>query len=382
MKKPDLYAQDGVNVQVGDDFSAHAGRVCRDSFGNSVFVQVNDPSGYFRGSRSLRLHSLPPNYELGMTSDGNGTKVVLNAAAEMYREAAYDLLAMSSTDLVREGGIGLAFNNVLDTSTLGDVGTPTHQAFIELINGLGTAAAEIGVVLFRGETAELGPCVSSENPESGVKFNWSGTMLGAIDNRRRITGENVSAGMVIIALRECGFRANGISSVRKALAMRFGVEWWANPEAQEYIKMAAEPSKLYDPFLNYLNGWYYSKFERPITAHSIIHLSGGALEGKLGNDLLFRLGLSAELDNLCEPPEIMRLCADWRGMDDEDCYKTWNGGQGALVIVSPEDVTFFLREAERYEIAARVCGQITKEDEPRIRLQSKFSGAEIIYSPS
>lgn len=381
--KPDLYAQDGVNVGAGDEFSAHAGQVCKGSFDNSAFVEVDDPSGgYFRGSRSFQLHGLPASFRLSMTSDGNGTKVILNAAAEMYRQAARDLLAMSGTDLTREGGIGLVFNNVLDVSTLGDPGTPTHQAFIELVDGLGEAAAELSVVLFRGETAELGVCVSSENPESGVKFNWSGTMLGAIDPRRRITGGNIAPGMAIIALRERGFRANGISSVRKALALHFGEEWWNNPEAMEYIKMAAEPSVLYDQLLQHLNGWYTGEFEQIITAHSIIHLSGGAFEGKLGKDILFPRGLSAELDNLWEPPEIMQLCAEWRGMDDEGCYKTWNGGQGALVVISPDDSDFFLRESERFGIEAQVCGEITERDEPIVRIQSRFSGAEITYSPN
>lgn len=100
--KPDLYAEDGVNVYAGDEFSAHAGRVCKESFDNSAFVEVDDPSGgYFRGSRSFQLHGLPTSFRLSMTSDGNGTKVILNAAAGMYRQAALDLLAMSGTDLTR-----------------------------------------------------------------------------------------------------------------------------------------------------------------------------------------------------------------------------------------------------------------------------------------
>lgn len=379
----DLYRIDGVNVAAGDDFSALAGQVCHDSFNNSPYVRVRDLSnGYFRGVRSFRFHHLPRGYEFDMASDGNGTKPVLSAAAEMYRQAAYDLLAMCGMDLTRNGGMGLIFNNVLDVSSLGEPGTEVNDAFIELITGLGEAAKKLNVVLFRGETAELGVCINSENPKAGVKFSWSGSMLGVYDKRRMITGNTLAPGMCVIALRERGFRANGISSVRKALAMCFGPEWWNNPEAEKYIRMAAEPSVLYDLLFHRLNGWYYDDFSRPITVHSIVHLSGGAFEGKLGHDILFPRGLSADLDDLWEPPEIMRLCADWRGMDDEGAYKTWNGGQGALAVVWPGEASFFVKEAKKQGIEANICGKIEKRDQPRIRIQSGFtSGREIIYRP-
>ena len=379
----DLYKVDGVNVAAGDDFSALAGKVCRDSYKNSPYVRVRDLSkGYFRGVRSFSFCHLPRGYRFDMASDGSGTKVVLSAAAKMYRQAACDLLAMCGMDLTRNGGMGLVFNNVLDVSSLGEPGTEVNDAFIELITGLGEAANKLNVVLFRGETAELGVCISSENLTAGVKFNWSGSMLGVYDRRRMITGDTLAPGMVIIALRERGFRANGISSVRKALAMRFGAEWWNNPEAAWNIKLAAEPSMLYDPLFHHLNGWYDDDFIRPITVHGIVHLSGGAFEGKLGHDILFPRGLSADLDDLWEPPKIMRLCAEWRDMDDEGAYKTWNGGQGALAVVSIDDSYYFVREAERHGIEAKVCGRIEKRDDPRIRIQSQFTpDHEIIYRP-
>jgi len=43
--------------------------------------------------------------------------------------------------------------------------------------------------------------------------------------------------------------------------------------------------------------------------------------------------LSAELFDLFTPPDIMLKCAKWREFSDEECYSTWNGGQGAIVVV-------------------------------------------------
>ena len=382
MSKTDLYAQDGVNVQAGDEFSAIAGRVCRDSFKNSSHVVVHDMSdGYFRGVRGFRFRKLPKGYIFDMTSDGNGTKVILNAAAENFEDAPYDLLAMNEMDITRNGGLGLVFNNVLDVASLDGSGSFTRAAFIRLITGLGRVAKKMGIVRFRGETAELGKCVSSENQKSGVKFNWSGSMLGVYHKSKMITGNTLAPGMIVIALKENGFRANGISSVRKALAMKFGDEWWNGETAVPYIRAAAVPSVLYDPFLQWINGWHSDDFEQRIKVHALIHLSGGAFEGKLGHDVLFPRGLSADLYDLWTPPEIMARCQEWRGMDDEGAYKTWNGGQGALAIVSPEDALDFISYADGYDLTAKVCGEIQKLDDSRIRIQSKFNlGYEIIYA--
>lgn len=376
-----LYKQDGVDVASGDAFSAHAGKVCHDSWDNCPYVKVRDLSrGYFRGVRGFSFHHLPRGYCLDIGSDGNGTKVVLTAAAGLYRYAACDLLAMCGMDQIRFGGYGAVFTNVLDVKKLDEPGTPRHQAFVELIEGLGDVARKLRVVLFRGETAELPVCVTSENPDADVQFNWSGSMLGIYDRRRMITGDSIAPGMLIVALREKGFRANGISSVRKALAMRFGHKWWANPDAADSIRAAAEPSVLYDRFLQQLNGWYSEGFRQMVKVHGIVHLSGGAFKGKLGHDILFPRGLSAELDHLCPPPQIMRNCAEWRGMDDESVHDTWNGGQGALLIVSADDLSFVLDEAEDWGVSAQVCGKVVKRDEPIVRIQSQFTpGKEITY---
>jgi len=377
----DIYKQDGVNVAEGDNFSAYAGRICVESFGNSPFVEVLDMSaGYFRGVRGFRFKNLPPGYIFDMTSDGNGTKVIVSDAALRHSWAGYDLLAMSCGDITRNGGLPLIFNNVLDVSSLGDVHSDTGEAARELIRGLGHAAYQEKIVLFRGETAELGVCVGSDNISSAIHFNWSGSALGVYHPDKMITGEDVVVGDKIIALKENGFRANGISSVRKAFSMKYGLNWHVTPAAREYIIKAAEPSVLYDPFLTWVNGWYTPDCKPNIRFKKIIHVTGGAFEGKLGHDFLFKKGLSADLPDLFHPVGIMEICRNWRDMTDEDCYKTWNCGQGLLIVVSPEDVSDTIKMASEFDIPARVCGEVFKRDKPIIQLNSKFSGKTIVFS--
>jgi phosphoribosylaminoimidazole (AIR) synthetase len=173
------------------------------------------------------------------------------------------------------------------------------------------------------------------------------------------------------------FRSNGISSLRKALAMKYGPQWWNNPEAMEDIIAAAEGSAQYDRFLNSLQGWFNPpSFKSIMDLHLIVHLSGGAFKSKLADDILKKTGLSAEITDLFPPAPIMKKCAGWRGMDSEECYETWNGGQGALAVIDPQYEEYFIGLAKNFGIRAKKAGIITEKKEYSVRIRSMFDEKE------
>lgn len=379
----DKYKEDGVDIGAGDAFSAYVKELAEQTWRGSRFVEVADLSrGNFRGPRGYTLKNLPPGCLETGVMDGIGTKVVIIDAAGNFSDAASNLIAMTAMDITRYGGLPLIFLNIFDVSSLGEIGSERFEACKQIMWGLWCQATEKGFVILNGETAELGLCVGSENPDARVMFNWGGCMLGVYHPDKMILGDTLRPGQVIIALRD-DFRSNGISSVRKALTIKYGAEWWENPEATVDILAAASPSVVYDRFLNYLNGWYNEKEDQlkpVIKMHLIVHLSGGAFESKLGNDVLKRLCLSAELFDLFEPPEIMQKCAEWRGMSPEECYRTWNGGQGALVVVDRENVNEFIHSAEKQlRIEAKVVGKITEQKAHTVAIRSQFGDGEMIY---
>ncbi|MEO8637551.1 MAG: AIR synthase-related protein [Candidatus Taylorbacteria bacterium] len=377
--RPDLYAVDGVNIKAGDSFSAICGEICRSTYELSPWVTVEDMSqGHFRGPRGFRFKSDGTTFQMG-AADGIGTKVILIDSAGVHLEGAANLIAMTFGDITRYGGLPLVFMNVLDASSIGELVTKRFSSFVHLMKGLGDLAHVHKFVLLGGETAELGVCVGSENPEATTKFNWAGFALGIGRQDRMITGEGLRPGQIVIALREHGFRSNGISAVRKALALKFGHEWYYNGEASKAINAAAAPSIIYDTFLATANGW--DKWGRYIPMHYIAHLSGGAIQSKFGEDGLFPRGLSADLPKLWTPPRIMRDCARWRGFNDEDCYTTWNGGQGALVVVDEKDQHRFIALAKGFGIGAKPAGTIVRRRKPSIRIKSQFTGKTFELNP-
>lgn len=380
--KKKISSQDGVDVEEEASFSSFAGSICKQSYKNSSFVEVHDFSGgQFRGPRPFIFKNLPEGYFIEASTDGIGTKGILIDAAKTHHLAAYDIIAMTASDITRFGGIPLVFLNVFDTTSIGNEGDEVSKAYKSAIEGLGRVAGEEKIVILKGETAQMGDALGSEITDSKTKLNWSGTMIGAYHKDKMITGDSLAPGQTIIALKENGFRCNGISSVRGALRKKFGKEWWKNPEAEESIKEAATPSILYDTFVNTLHGWFDKNFKPEVKIHAVVHLSGGALKEKLAKDILFPRGLSAKLTDLWEPPKIMRECAEWREVSDEEFYEVWNGGQGMLLVVDEKDADYCIKRAADFKTQAKVAGKITKENKSTVSIISKLTaGKKIVYT--
>ena len=381
MRMKNKYASDGVDVEEESLFSQYASFICKASYKNSPYVKVQDFSqGNFRGPRPFIIKGLPDGFSIEASTDGIGTKGVIIDAAKSYIDAAYDIIGMTASDITRFGGLPLVFVNVLDIVSVGKDGDKVNGIYKKVLKGLGIVAQKSNIVILKGETAQMGICLGSEISDSKTKLNWSGTMIGAYHEDKMITGNTITPGQVLIALKENGFRCNGISSLRKSLALKFGQEWWNNPKAKGSIKEAAVPSVLYDTYLATLNGWFANDFKEEIKIHGIAHLSGGAIKEKLAKDILFPRGLSAVIDDLWDPPAIMRKCAEWRGLSDEEFYEVWNGGQGMLLIVDKKDADYCIKRAKRFLIKAKMVGYITKDKNQNVKIVSKLTnGKEVLY---
>ena len=381
------YAQDGVNISVGDQFSRFAASECKKTWQNSPHVEIYDMApDNFRGPRAFRFKNLPDDVYLDVAPDGIGTKVVIISEAFSHFQAGRNLMAMTFGDLSRWGGKAYILTNVLDVAALGTLDSKTYFAYCNAMRGLVQAAHDQHAVLYRGETAELGVCVGSENPDAVTRFNWAGFAIGLYRKESMITGEKLRKGQSIVALKERGFRSNGLSSVRAALREEFGRgydgKWWLNPAAAESIHAAAEPSALYDLFLTTANGWSAPDFKPLIPVTCIAHLSGGAIPSKFADDILFPLGLSAELDDLWEPPYIVKMCGKWRGYSNFDFYRFWCGGQGVLAVMEDQLVEPFIALAAGYGIEAKRCGRILAEQgTPTLTIKSKYQPGLLEYTP-
>ena len=134
------------------------------------------------------------------------------------------------------------------------------------------------------------------------------------------------------------------------------------------------PSKIYSRAVVSMHGGFKTKGSCKI--NGVSHITGGGVPGKLGR-VLRASGFGADLDNLFEPCKIMKYCQKVGNVDAKEAYRTWNMGQGLLVI-SPEPEKVIL-EAKKFGIDAQICGKVVKKKGIRILSRGVGGEKELIF---
>lgn len=342
------YSDAGVDVEKGDEASKMFYAASRKTWSNRIKAGFDD----FTGLRYVR----PPQGKdvvMGENFDGVGTKVEVAQRLRKHDTIAFDLLAMVCDDAVLRGGEPYFTGNVLDVNkvSLDEMG--------QLSEGLVAAAKDANVAVLNGEIAELGEHVGGYG---SFKYNWCASCIWFAKKNKMLDGTRVKEGDSIIALKEGGFRSNGLSLARKIMERAYGKEWHeANSKLAEAI---LEPSRIYSRLMVSLSGGVEGKEKAEV--HAAAHITGGGIAGKLGRALK-PSGLGASLNYLFPPCEAMLELQDLGGVEDEEAYRTWNMGNGFMIITPEPDAV--LKEAKRLGFEAKLAGKVIKDK--TILLESK-----------
>jgi len=97
---------------------------------------------------------------------------------------------------------------------------------------------------------------------------------------------------------------------------------------------------------------------------AMAHITGGGVPGKLGRALT-PSGLGAELTDLFEPCSAMKKLMEMGPVDKQEAFKTWNMGNGLLVVTSKPDAV--LKQAKAFKLEAKKAGQIVQKNGIQIR---------------
>lgn len=351
------YAQAGVSLETGDEASRIMFEASRRTWplrlGTPGEVELTFDS--FAAVRFVDVSRFPAAI-LGMNFDGIGTKIEIAERVGDHTTVAFDLFAMVCDDAARNGGEPIILGSILDCRRIA-IATVT-----QLAQGMVAAARVARVAVINGEIAELGTRVGGV---SELAYNWGAgvTWIGRRD--RMISGRDVAPGQSVVAIREKGFRSNGLSLVRRILLERLGADWHEQPFGSTTLGRAVlEPSRIYTPLIIALTGGYSLSPLARISA--IAHITGGGIPGKLARALL-PAGCGAILDNLFDPSQIMLHCQELSGIGDVEAYMAWNMGNGLLVVTPDPDAVINAATTQDYE--ARVAGEV--QTEPRIRIMTK-----------
>lgn len=350
------YKDAGVNVELGEICSQIMFEASRltwnfrtDNPGNVISDQI-----HYGAVRHISV-PMDPDLVFGLNSDGVGTKIELAERRNNHRTIAYDLFAMLCDDASINGAEPIVVSTVLDFNKL------NSDIIIQIAEGMVPAAKVSNVCVINGEIAELGERVGGFGE---CNYNWSGTLLWAAKRSRLVSINPLRPGIKVIAVREDGIRSNGISLLRKIMSQKLGDSWHNTTEGEKIIEQALTPSQIYTPLLVKLNGGY-----RGIPAAQIygaVHVTGGGIPNKFAR-LLHRSNLGSVLNNLFDPPKFINKLQQLGNVSDVECYKTWNMGQGLLIL--SDEVETVERTANSMGYETILAGILT--DDRRILIKSK-----------
>lgn len=350
------YKKAGVNISLGDIcsqiMSTASDRTFTNRKGKTGTVNVLEKKGLHR-LITISLGSI----KLMLNSDGIGTKVEFAERTGTHHTMAYDLFAMLCDDAVRFGAEPLALSNILDVNCL------KEETVRELAKGMVDAAKDAGVAVVSGEIAELGTRVSGYGKNN---YNWGGTVLSIF--RKGFGVRKIKKHSAIVALEEKGFRSNGISLVRRIMEKAYGQVWHRKKiGALTLGEQALVPSRIYTR----------AALEMFDLVSCIVHVTGGGIPGKLGRQLSLK-NCGAEITEPFTPCELMLACQKLGGVEDAEAYRTWNMGQGMLIITDKPDR--IIEIASKYKIRSKVIGETTDKIGIRITSQGYFSpGKTLLY---
>lgn len=375
------------------------------------------------GMYRLTTFNVYPYEEDTGSPDGIGTKPELaerlsiaNSDPKYFEGLYFDTLAMVESDAARFGKIVLGIVNIVD------VNQASPDMISALARGAKRACDEGKFALLNGETAELGYRTSGYG-DKRVNLNAVARSLVVMD--KLITGEHLTPGQPIVALREKSIRSNGLTKARAILEAKycesFGYKdktdyliaklylhfWKENvlkmrdrhegirkpitnkiidaledifghpvleqilvpwhkiyPEVTEQL---LTPSTLYGRLINGAQGWIEGKKLVDITG--AIHVSGGGVPEKTRR-LLEDKNLGAEIEAVFPDPEgvqsLLKINESFseenRLVNDKSACLQWNRGIGFMVITKDRDnAKRFVDLANNLGYEAAIVGKVIDE---------------------
>jgi phosphoribosylformylglycinamidine cyclo-ligase len=347
------YGDAGVNIELGDDASKALYQAARATWDNrkGKLGEVVVPFDDFSGLRYIRVGGLPKDAVQNISFDGIGTKTEVAERLGHHHTAAFDLLAMVCDDAVVRGAEPVLVGSVLDVNTLGKDGHDYKKFVRQLAHGYVAAAKAANVAVVNGEVAELGARVSGYGP---FNYNWSAGLVWFAREGRLFTGKEIREGDSLVGLGEEGFRSNGLSLVRRVFKDKYGEDWHlADFHGAPLGEVVLHPSRIYSAAVTEMFGGFDR--EPKLEVHGVSHITGGGLPGKLGR-VLKPSGLGAKIDHPFHPSLAMLHCQELGNVPDDEAYKTWNMGQG-MVVITPEPAKA-IEVAQAHGIEAKIIGKV------------------------
>jgi len=333
-RRPVSYADAGVDISSGDRTKQRIKTLARRTFNKQVLSEI----GGFGGLFALDLVKFPEPVLVSST-DGVGTKLKVAFELNIHHTVGQDLVNHCVNDIAVQGATPLFFLDYLATGRLDDSTVET------VVQGLSDACKANSCALIGGETAQM-PGFYADG-----EYDLAGTIVGAVNRDRIITGEHIQVGDVLIGLPSNGLHTNGYSLARKLLfeIAGYGADQYIN-ELKD--KTGAALMRTHRSYLAIIK-----KLCAGDLVTGMAHITGGGITDNLPR--ILPRGTAAQIDRSSwQPPPLFEHLQQLGSVADDEMFRTFNMGIGLICVVPGDKVkkakAILNRANERHCIMGRI----------------------------
>lgn len=330
------YKSAGVNKEAG----YQQVQLIKDMMKATYTDQVMTETGGFSGMVELGAPDMKAPVLVSGT-DGVGTKLMVAQEVGIHDTVGIDLVAMCVNDIICQGAKPLFFLDYIATGKL----VPEKMASI--VQGVADGCKQAGAALIGGETAEM-PGMYGEDD-----YDLAGFAVGLVDKEKIISGKDIKAGDIAIALPSSGVHSNGFSLVR-AILEKNKIDF--NDRYRDTNKTVGEvlltPTKIYAKDVLALID--------TVTVKGLAHITGGGLFENVPRTLPEGLGLTVNRDQI-PTLDIFDYLQDLGQVAEDEMFGTFNMGIGMVIFLDPADVDAALQVLAANDSGAFKLGQVTTQ---------------------
>jgi phosphoribosylformylglycinamidine cyclo-ligase len=318
---PLSYKDAGVDIVAGDALVERIKPLAKKTMREGVLAGIGGFGALFE---------VPKRYKepvLVSGTDGVGTKLKLAFEWNMHDTVGIDLVGMRVHDVLVQGAEPLFF---LDYFACGKLDVDTAAA---VVGGIAQGCELSGCALIGGETAEM------PGMYPAGEYDLAGFCVGAVEKSKILTGQNVTAGDVVLGLASHGVHSNGFSLVRKCIERAEAAGTVpATLDGKPFKQAVMEPTRLYvKNVLAALAAHPHSAdAASPGGIKALAHITGGGLLENIPRVL--PEGTAAHLTKGSWPQtELFAWLQATAGIDDVEMNRTFNNGIGMVVVIAAEE---------------------------------------------
>jgi phosphoribosylformylglycinamidine cyclo-ligase len=328
------YRDAGVDIDQADRAVGAIRKMARSTFTKDVLTDI----GSFGGCFALPKMRQPV---LVSSVDGVGTKLKIAFATGRHDTIGEDLVNHCVNDIAVQGARPLFFLDYLATGKL------EPEVAAQVVSGMARGCRTNGCALIGGETAEM-PGMYRDG-----EYDIAGTIVGAVEKSRILTGISVREGDALLALPSTGLHTNGYSLARKLLFDVAGMKPDSVLPGLGTI-LGDELLKVHRSYLKAITTLVDVK-----AISGAAHITGGGITDNLPRTL--PKGLGARIDTTTwHVPPLFTLLRSIGQVPEEDWRRTFNLGVGLIAVIPKRKSELALTSLKKQGEKPWIIGEVIR----------------------